>query len=52
MSSRPIPDGFNTFSKEWDIMLGHLYEEAAARLQMDLVHRRFDLQAFWARLGR
>ena len=48
----PHPGGFNTFSKEWDIMLGHLYEEAAARLQMDLVHRRFDLQAFWARLGR
>ncbi|WP_366555791.1 ATP-grasp fold amidoligase family protein [Aquibaculum sediminis] len=48
----PHPGGFDTFSEKWDIKLGSLYEAASARLQIDLVHCRFDLNAFWSRFGR
>ena|SRR5690625_794388 len=48
----PHPGGFNSFSRTWDRTLGSLYEEAATRLQGDLVHRRFDLGAFWTLIGR
>lgn len=46
----PHPGGFHTFSKEWDVVLGRLYEEAAARLQLDLLRQKFNLEQFWERI--
>lgn len=47
----PHPGDFHTFSKEWDVALGTLYEEASTRLQLDLLHEKFDLKQFWARIA-
>lgn len=46
----PHPGGFHTFSEEWDAVLGRLYEEAAARLQIDVAYGRFDFAGFWQRI--